>query len=128
MENDFILVFDNRCGLCVRLSRLIHSLDKEKRVTLLSLDTLDAMAYAPVPPERAHDRLTLRTPDGTLHQGVNAVAVLTRTLPALSAFRWIFKIGAGRKAAATAYGTAALIRRTLCRDCKNTRRSERRKS
>jgi predicted DCC family thiol-disulfide oxidoreductase YuxK len=84
MSERYTLLYDGACRICVGQIGTVANYDDDGLIELLDMNLPEAQARFPqVTPEMARHELHLVAPDGSLHQGAEAVRETLLRLPSL---------------------------------------------
>ncbi|MBT3234882.1 MAG: DUF393 domain-containing protein [Bdellovibrionales bacterium] len=125
LEKFPILLFDQKCSLCLRFKQSLETFVDKDQINLISLYHQEIYQSFPfLTLDQCQHELHLLLGPGVneLLTGGDALSHLIATFPAVAKFSWLVESGAGRKAVDFFYKTTNLYRESLlnrCSGCKH---------
>jgi predicted DCC family thiol-disulfide oxidoreductase YuxK len=117
-----ILLFDPDCPLCVRFTQALKLIDKNNKITMMSLYTDEIYnLYPTLIKEECEKTLHLITETEQILQGEQVLTYLIQELPAVEKFSWLVKQDSSQKALKAFYNKVNEVRKIIkkqgCHGC-----------
>ena len=115
-----ILLFDEKCPLCLRFKQAFERIPGSDRVTPVSI--YDEKVYENFPqinPEAASQELHYLDSEGNVYAGKDALTQLMVEFPLVKKFSWLIESNMGQKAVSYFNQVAKNYRDRLIKDCIN---------
>ena len=121
-----VILFDDKCTLCRRFKDALQFLDKENRLSFVSIHNrreihdLNTNLKLELNKKELAETVHLIDESYSLHRGVEVVEYLIKFYPAAAKLRWLLESNRGKKAVQFFYDKVNQFKRSKvnpCRDC-----------
>ena len=115
-----ILLYDEKCSLCLRFKQTFERLPGASKVTLVSIYNEDVFHNFPqIDPKHAFQELHYIDENGGVFAGKDALTQLMVEFPLVKKFAWLIESNMGQKALSYFNQVAKNYRDRLIKDCNN---------
>ena len=115
-----ILLYDEKCHLCLRFKQALEQTPIAKGLTLVSIHSDEVYRRFPkIKKDEALKDIHYLNSSGKIFIGKNAISQLVLEYPPLFKFSWLLKSDIGKKTLNYFYQTAENYRLKLKKDCDN---------
>ena len=115
-----ILLFDEKCPLCLRFKQAFERIPGTGRVALISIYNEEVYENFPqINPEAAFQEIHYLDEEGRVYAGKDALTQLMVEFPLVKKFAWLIESNMGQKALSYFNQVAKNYREKLIKDCNN---------
>lgn len=115
-----ILLFDEKCPLCLRFKLALERLSGASQITFVSIHNEEIYQVFPeIDPELAFKELHYLDENGGIYAGKDALTKLMLDFPPVKKFAWLIESNMGQKAVTYFNQVAKNYRERLIKDCIN---------
>ena len=116
--NPPIILFDEKCPLCVRFKDSLKMLDGTEKITPISIDNEKVYEQFPsLNKESCHKEVHYIDSDGKILVGEHAMEHLIKLFPLVNKFSWLVESNMGKSAVSYFHSMTNKYRRTLKKKC-----------
>lgn len=115
-----ILLYDEKCSLCLRFKQAFERLPGASNITLISIYNEEVFNNFPqLDPEATFQEMHYLDGEGNIFAGKDALTQLMVEFPLVKKFAWLIESNMGQKAVSYFNQVAKNYRDRLIKDCNN---------